>query len=231
MTARKPVDLDGTVRLLAKLLLLATLATAIIAAFSLVAWSPLLIYSLYDDDRDWARLGDIGQAYGQASALLSTAALIVVSASLAVQRNSFRRALRDDHRRRNRETVLLSMRTPAYSQCWGSRFAPAHVDERLFYFAGFVVLNWEFAWEDRVINERELRVNLRSYFDSEVPRMYWERYGDWHDPQRRWPRRDRFRAIVNEEYLRAIKNGPPARCHEPMTDGMAERPLFHRGDE
>ncbi|MEU7868746.1 DUF6082 family protein [Dactylosporangium sp. NPDC049140] len=170
----------------------------------------------------------IGQAYGPASALLSTAALIVVSASVIAQRAASRRAARDDHRRRNRDTVILSMREPAYAQCWGPRFAPLHVDERLFFVAGFVVLNWQFAWEDRVLNERELRVLLRTYFDSEVPRMYWERHGNWPDPQRRWPRRKRFQAIVNEEYLRAIKSGPATRAHEPVG---RERAVLHRGEK
>jgi len=75
------------------------------------------------------------------------------------------------------------MSQPAYAQCWGPRFAPPHVDERLFFYAGFVVLNWSFSWEDRILNEPELRTLLRTYFDSEVPRMYWERHGDWHAPE------------------------------------------------
>ncbi|MET7401147.1 DUF6082 family protein [Dactylosporangium sp. NPDC005572] len=68
-----------------------------------------------------------------------------------------------------------------------------------------------------VLSPLKLRELLRAYFDSEIPRMYWERHGDWHNPRRRWPRREQFEAIVNEEYLCAIKTGPPARCYEAAT--------------
>ncbi|WP_238010628.1 DUF6082 family protein [Dactylosporangium sp. AC04546] len=215
MADRKSYAPDDVVRWLLRLLLAVLLVAAVTGVCYLVVLSPLLIYAFYDDDRDWARLGDMGQAYGPASALLSTVALLVVAASLLVQRNNFRHMLRADHRRRTRETVMMSMAEPAYAQCWGARFAPAHVDERLFFFASFVLLNWSFAWEDRLINEPKLRELLRAYFDSEIPRMYWERHGDWHNPRRRWPRREQFEAIVNEEYLCAIKSGSPSRRYEP----------------
>lgn len=210
--------LDGLVRVLTKLLLAMWLVAAMAGLMYLVVLSPLLVTHLYDDDRDWSMLADIGETYGAASALLATFALAAVLLSLMVQYRQHRSARRNDHRQRTRETVLLALENPGYAQCWGPRFAPDHVDERLFFYASFVVLNWSYAWEDRLISELKLRELLRAFFGSEIPRMYWERNGEWQQPRRRWPRRQRFLAVVNEEYLRAIKKGPPARGREPLQE-------------
>jgi hypothetical protein len=118
--------------------------------------------------------------------------------------------------------VKLALDEPAYAQCWGSRFAPGHVDERLFFYTNFVVLNWSFAWEEKDLTEEQARTYLCTFFESEVPRMFWERHGQLHHPRLSLTRADRFVAMMNEEYLRAIRKGPPSRPHEPMNS--ATRP-------
>src|SRR6185437_330019 len=112
------------------------------------------------------------------------------------------RAIRRDC---TRDIVKLAINEPAFAQCWGSRFAPDHVDERLFFYTNFVVLNWSFAWEEGDLTEQQARTYLRSFFDSEVPRMFWERHGSIHHPRLTLTRADRFIAMMNEEYLRAIR--------------------------
>jgi hypothetical protein len=80
---------------------------------------------------------------------------------------------------------------------------------------------WTDSWEQRKIDESLARAYLQSFFDSEVPRMFWERTGDWHRAGPARNHRDQFRAIVNEEYLRALHAGAPSRPFEqfPSPDG------------
>jgi hypothetical protein len=216
-------SLDGVAQALRKLLTIAALVGCVVGISTLVAISPLLVRAAYHGS-DWEQQGNIGQAYGAASALLAALALGLVGMSLMMQHGQAKQAQRWNQRDRTREIVELALTEPAFAQCWGSRFAPEHVDERLFYYTNFVVLNWSYAWEQRLLPERMAREFLRDFFDSEVPRMFWERRGDSHHPRLTLTRADRFIAMMNEEYLRAIRKGPPTRPYEPMVTRVSSRP-------
>ena len=189
-----------------------------------VALSPMLLGLAYaGTGTDYTMIGDLGQAYGAASAMVAVAALIAVTASLIVQGRQgrvMRLQLLDET---TDELVRLAMVNPAYRQCWGSRVSPAHVGEDLFYYCQLLVKLWTDSWEQRKIDESLARAYLQTFFDSEVPRMFWERTGDWHRPGPARNHRDRFRVMVNEEYLRALRAGAPGRSFEQFTfpDGLA----------
>jgi uncharacterized membrane protein len=183
-----------------------------------VALSPILLGMAYAGTGvDYAAVGDVGQAYGAASAMVAVAALVAVAASLIMQSRqgkAMRLQLLD---KTTDELVRLAMINPAYRQCWGSRVSPTHVSEDLFYYCQLLVKLWTDSWEQRKIDEPLARAYLQAFFDSEVPRMFWERTGDWHRPGSARTHRDRFRAMVNEEYLRALHSGAPSRSFEQFT--------------
>jgi uncharacterized membrane protein len=187
-----------------------------------VALSPIMLGAVYaGTGADYSVAGDIGQAYGAASAMVAVVALVALAASMVMQyrqAKAMRLQLLDES---TDELVRLAMANPSYRQCWGSRVSPAHVNEDLFYYCQLLVKLWTDSWEQRKIDEPLARAYLRSFFDSEVPRMFWERTGDWHRPGPARTHRDQFRMIVNEEYLRALHAGPPSRLFErfPSPDG------------
>ncbi|MBL7255600.1 DUF6082 family protein [Paractinoplanes lichenicola] len=186
-----------------------------------VALSPLLLGLAYSRAGvDFGVIGDVGQAYGAASALVATTALVAVAASLIEQRRQVREVRLQLLDQTTDELVRLAMANPVYRQCWGARVSPGHVAEDLFYYCQLLVKLWTDSWEQRKIDEPLARAYLQSFFDSEVPRMFWERTGDWHCPGPARNHRDQFRVLVNEEYLRALRAGPPARSFEqfPSTD-------------
>jgi hypothetical protein len=74
-----------------------------------------------------------------------------------------------------------------------------------------------------LLNERQAREYIRKFFESEIPRMFWERHGDGHHPRLTLTRADRFIALMNEEYMRAIKR-PPERPFAPMADQRVPGP-------
>src|SRR6266508_4512958 len=151
MAMREIHSLDGMTRVAAKLLIIAAVLGCLAGAVCVVALTPVIVASIYDS-QDLAKLANIGETYGAATAILSATALVVVCASLLVQHRQFKIMLKSIQRERIRETVKIAMDNPQYAQCWGARVAPQHVDERLFYYANFLVLNWYDAWEDGLLD-------------------------------------------------------------------------------
>lgn len=215
MTVPEQRPVNGT-RSIGRFLIVVAAVAGVVGISAVVAISPVLVGALYRNG-DWTQTGNIGQAYGAASAIVAAIALGIVAVSLVLQRNQFKRHQQSIRRDWTRDIVKLAIEESAFAQCWGSRFAPPDVDERLFYYTNFVVLNWTFAWEEGDLTEQQARNFLRSFFDSEVPRMFWERHGEWHQPRLASTKADRFIALINEEYRRAIRTGPPSRLYEPMS--------------
>ncbi|WP_370318360.1 DUF6082 family protein [Actinoplanes sp. ATCC 53533] len=118
------------------------------------------------------------------------------------------------HAEFNETLVLLAIENPRYRQCWGARVAPDGIEEDLYYYCSNIFKSWARAWELKKIDERQAREYLRGFFDSEVPRLFFERHGDWHRRGQNRTHRERFQEFANEEYLRAIKAGPPPRRYE-----------------
>ncbi|MBE1486403.1 DUF6082 family protein [Plantactinospora soyae] len=219
MVVRKPEPLNDLGRRLVRPVLLAVSTVLLIGALLVATMSPVIIDALYRGERDFSRASSIGQAYGAASALLAALALTVVSASLLIQYSQFRYERLQTVYQHTEELVKLAIENPQYCQCWGSRMSPEHVDERLFYYCSLIIKSWTRAWERGGLSEREARNFLKSFFDSEVPRLFWQRHGDWHLYRKARTRAGRFMILINEEYLGAIKSGPPSRSHEPGPDG------------
>jgi len=204
-------------------------ALAFTAAMAVVILFPLLLGRMFiSDGADYSRISDIGQSYGAASAIISTVALGVVLVGLVMQHQQFRSGRRQALSALTDDLVRLAMDEPIYRQCWGARTAPDDVDEALFYYCNSVIKSWKVAWELRELTEVQVRSYLANFFDSEVPRLFWHMHGDWHMRARRRNRRDRFLALVNEEYLRAVRSGPPARPRERQRSGSATKPRRQR---
>lgn len=195
------------------------------SAMVLLSATPLVLNRLYPPE-DYSRVSDVGQAFGAASALIALLALGVVVATLVVQLRQLRNEQIGKLRARNEEMVRLSMDDPVYRQCWGARMSPADIDEDLFYFCSDVIKLWTHAWELKDLPEDQARTFLRQFFDSEVPRRYWEHHGDWHMPRERRSSRENFHELVNDEFLRMRKSGlPPSRRMETRPLMTNEAPI------
>ncbi|KUL28897.1 DUF6082 family protein [Actinoplanes awajinensis] len=196
-------------------------AVVLIVAATMISTflAPFVLARLYPGDTDFSRVSDIGQAYGAASAVISTLALGGVLVGLVVQ---YRQYTGDRQRRveeATAELVRLAMEEPFYQQCWGARVAPEGMDERPFLYCNRLMTAWKQAWAIDVLSEAQAREYLASFFDSEVPRAFWRMHGDWQMRVKLTNRRAHFLMIVNEEYRRAEKAGPPSRPYEPPPSG------------
>ena len=195
-------------------LLVTTGVLAFTAAVGGVALFPLILGRMFTSDDDYSRISDIGQSYGAASAMVSTVALGVVLVGLVMQYRQFTSGRHEALSAMTDELVRLAMDEPAYRQCWGARIAPTDVDEALFYYCNRVIKSWKIAWELRDLSEAQARGYLANFFDSEIPRLFWKEHGNWHMQAKARNRREQFLALIEEEYLRAIRGGDPSRPRE-----------------
>ena len=206
---------DGSV--LRRLLTVMLAALVLVATLTGVLLFPLLLGRLLSPDGDYSRISDIDQAYGVASAMISALALAVVVFGQYRQAHRGRlQALSE----MTDELVRLAMDEPMYRQCWGARMAPDDIDEALFYYCNRMIKSWKAAWELRDLSEAQARAYLASFFQSEIPRLFWRQHGQWQMQAPSRSRHDRFVVMIIEEYLRAIHAGTPVR---PRELGQPER--------
>jgi hypothetical protein len=189
-------------------------AMASVAISMGVLLSPMLIGSLSQSGQDWTRLSEIGEAYGPVSALLATLALAAVSVSLLLQRSQLGHERLWLQREMTLNLLKIAMDNPIYRQCWGARISPDEVDESLFYYINLMLMSWSHAWEHRIVSEEQIRTYAELQFESEVPRLYWERFGGLRSSAR--SRERAFYRIINNAFLKAVHAGPPSRLYEPQ---------------
>ncbi len=196
----------------------AMISMAVLAAtagvLGLVLLSPLLMRQLGTLwGLDWARLSNIGQTYGAASAILSALALGAVAVSLLVQARQTKvqqiQAVRGFHL----ELLRMTLDDPAvYIPCWGWNLdMPEEARERQQIFM-IMMMNYEaMGYAIGVVSESSLRGSfLADMFQSEVGRQYWNHARSaWTLDLSESRRGRRFVQIVEDEYNRAVATGPP----------------------
>lgn len=182
------------------------LVLALVCVLGLVIVSPVLMLLAAQYPLPWSRLGDVGQAYGAISAVVSALALLVVSVSLVTQQRQNRTMEEHAVRQRHFDLVRLTMENPKYIHSWGIEPAVDY-DPALLGFGNLIVSHWLMLWRIRNIDEPALRRNARTFFAGQVGRDHWRLGGAT------WPTRDRrsarFVAILNDELRKAEKAGPP----------------------
>jgi hypothetical protein len=147
---------------------LAALA-AVAGILSLVLISPLLLRQLGSiRGIDWARLSEVGQTYGAASAILSAVALIGVSLSLIVQARQAKAERIRVVRERHMELLRIALDAPdVYAPVIGK--LPSTADNsRQFLFCTMWMNYSRMGFQLGILTERTVREDLiRSAFESE----------------------------------------------------------------
>ncbi|BCB85782.1 DUF6082 family protein [Phytohabitans suffuscus] len=173
-------------------------AAASIAIFICAFLTPAVIADLDRGDRDWV------------AALVAT--LMVVAVSMMLQRGQVRHERLWLQREYTFNIIKMAIEDPIFTQCWGPRVSPPHMDERLFYYANLIIVGWSYAWEHGQIDGQQVRAYAKAFFETEVAREYWQRFGALRSHSRR--RERAFFRIIDDEYLRALDSGPPSRPYE-----------------
>jgi hypothetical protein len=191
--------------------------TALVAAFcgalALVLLSPYaLIWVGAVRQENWDRLSAIGQTYGAASAVLSALALAGVAVSLIVQSREGRATQETSVREFHRELIALTSLDPERClPCWGWTLGSDVTEEDAgqIMFAHMICNYMALGYQLGTVSEKQLRqLTLKHFFSGEVGREYWERMGRETSSGRTGKAIQRFTAIAEDEYQKAVAQGP-----------------------
>ncbi len=198
------------------------------ALLSLVAFSPLLLNQIARSrGLNWQTLGNVGQAYGGASAILAGIALVGIAASLVIQTRQARTERVRLVRERHGELLRLVLDNPKiYAPVLGTR-TPATVDEvRQFIFSTMLMNYTLMGYELGVITKLSLTEEIfPSIFATAAFRNWWAVSGKYWSPHGNMTRRERqFRRLLRDQYLRAANSGQP-----PLQRTIDEPPTVTQG--
>lgn len=221
---------DGTFRRAA---FVVALVVAVVAVLALVAVSPLALRELSAlQGTDWAKLSDIGQTYGAASALLTGLALIGVVGSMVFQVRAIRVSREQSSREHHAHLVEMALADPVYQRCWGGDPA-AHASRdryRQQVYLNLIVSKWENDYVLGGFRDHALRGTLEYFFRGEAGRQFWAESRIIRPQLSESRRAVRFCQIVEEEYQKAIASGPHVvDSEEPSSVLPSDQQLISRG--
>ncbi|MEV5751271.1 DUF6082 family protein [Actinoallomurus sp. NPDC052308] len=166
-------DITGPIRRASRPAALVCVGVVILA---LITLSPLALEFIADRGHvDWTRLGNVGQAYGAISAILSAFALVAVSISLALQAKESLANRRQVNRSIHMRLAEIAMSDPVYMQCWGPRADKvSHDESRRIQFLNLMVSFWYMQWELRDVSDEGLRsMAVDNLFHTDAGRRFW----------------------------------------------------------
>lgn len=207
---------------------------SVAAVLGLILASPLPLRWLESlEGVNWARLSNIGQTYGAASALLTGVALIGVAGSMVFQVKAIRVSREQTAREQHVHLIEMALADPAYRRCWGSDPIPYNTD-RGYRQHGYTNLVFSSLENNYLLGRSRLDALhgiFRSLFDGEAGREFWIRTRASHLDTRQGRRNRRFWLLVESEYQKAVAGGLPAVKAEVATDheSLSRLPMIRTG--
>ncbi|MGI5160540.1 DUF6082 family protein [Microbispora sp. CA-102843] len=160
---------------------------------------------------DWGLVGQVGETYGGASAVLAALAFVAIAISLMLQASQLRSARVQVVRNIHRDLLRMAMENPSlYRPVIGAAGHATDDDVRQHFYAVLWMNYMRLAFEERVVLESPLRKEmLRGMFTSQSGRDWWEQArGDWYEGTRDSRAERKFYEIVDSEYRRALTLEP-----------------------
>lgn len=196
---------------------LAMSVVAIVGAMGLVVASPLALPVLDGNGEDWERIGDIAQAYGAVSALLSGLAVVGVAASLFLQAREAKAARVQNGRTMHIELTKLAMDNPEYLDCWGGPDSSRTVLlRRQHLYVNLVMSHWEMAYELGDLTDHWVASTCDEIFAGEIGRSYWARARHARISTAPSRRVKHLNQIIDARYEAAL--GTPPRAEPALPD-------------
>ncbi|MFI5835011.1 DUF6082 family protein [Micromonospora sp. NPDC051300] len=186
------------------------LLLAVLAVLVAVLLTPLGL--LWIGDRpgyDWPLLGNVGQAYGAASAILAALALIGVVVSLIVQAREAKAAREQALRALHTDLLKMAIDAPDLLECWG----PIEESTDLAWFrrhvySNLIVTHWQLMWEVDTLSEAHLEVLADQFFKGVSGRRFWAEARGPRMKAETSRRARRFTSVMDRRYQRAVAAGP-----------------------
>ncbi|MEV0805338.1 DUF6082 family protein [Micromonospora sp. NPDC050200] len=188
-------------------LLLAVLLVLVAVLFSPVG----LLWIGQQPGYDWPLLGNVGQTYGAASAILAALALIGVVTSLTLQAREAKAAREQALRALHTDLMKMAIDDPRLLECWGPIEESTDLDWfRKHVYTNLIVSHWQLMWEVDVLTEPHLEVLADQFFQGAAGRRFWAEARGPRMKAEISRRARRFTAVVDRSYRSAVAAGPAA---------------------
>ncbi|MEV6813701.1 DUF6082 family protein, partial [Micromonospora sp. NPDC051296] len=166
---------------------------------------------------DWPLLGNVGQAYGAASAILAGLALTGVVASLIIQAREAKAAREQALRALHTDLLKMAIDDPGLLECWGPIGQSTDLEWfRKHVYTNLIVSHWQLMWEVDLLSEPHLEVLADQFFKGAAGRRFWAEARGPRMKAETSRRARRFTAVVDDRYHAAIATGPPVDSREPI---------------
>jgi hypothetical protein len=197
------------------------LAAAVAGIVGVVIGSPPLLGWLANDHENWDRLGNVGQAYGGASAVLSGLALCGVALSLILPWRQARISQLYSARHHQLDLARMALEHPSSLIVDGASMLD-EPNAATMVIVNLWVANWATAWQLGAMDEASLRACGARLFEAESTRRWWR---EWSGTYAASPRGRRFVQILTEECALAAAAEPAQRPGDPGTRPATPRPI------
>ncbi|MCW6008851.1 hypothetical protein K1W54_30550 [Micromonospora sp. CPCC 205371] len=195
---------DRKGRSLRPLLEVVGVSTAVLLVVIALVASPLAVVLIADQTvgLDWARLSDIGETYGAASAVLSGLAVVGVATSLIVQTRQLRVGQIQAMRVMQLELMRLLLEDPTLVTISPTSLGVSREQWRREIYLNLLFKYLEMGYATKYVPEGSLREHIRDQFRVESARVFWGRARPLWASNRSNNARRRFYDIVEAEYAR-----------------------------
>jgi hypothetical protein len=182
-----------------------TIVVAILVILAFIILSPITLGLLSGDAGYWTRLGDIGQAYGAASALISVLALTGVAASLFFQARESKASRDQALRALHLDLMKMAMQDEVYSDSWGPFFDnDDHTEQRQHMYINLIIEHWRMMCEFGSMTETHLRSVAHIVLIGEPGRRFWANGRELRLRSAGSRLEKKFHRVLEEEYQKVL---------------------------
>jgi hypothetical protein len=200
---------------------------------TLLILSPLAFIFLDSSRFDWARLANIGQAYGSVSVVISALALLGIAFSLVAQNHQAAIAKEYSHREQQSALLKMAIDDPALLACWGSGssdlFGKTEERRRQMLYLTIVFTFWYSSWKVGALSEGTVRGNIADIFQGELARSFWSIARQTRSRIHSDSAEVAFDLIVETEYQR-VMSGIALAVSQPDAATTSTEPSSSRSD-
>jgi hypothetical protein len=164
---------------------------------------------LTGDSSYWARLGNIGQTYGAASALVSVFALTGVAGSIFFQSREAKASRDQALRSLHFDLMKMAMEDPVYAKSWGPFFGDDDFDsQRQHMYINLIIAHWLMMCEFDAMTDVHLRSVAHVLFLGAPGRSFWSGGRELRIKSSGSRSERRFHAVLDQEYEKALRERP-----------------------
>lgn len=182
---------------------LLAVAAALLGIAAFVIGTPFTLLTLSKiRPTDWLQLGNVGQAYGGAAAVLGMLALAGAAATVVLQARQTAISRHSSERAVHTDLLFKALDDPDLLACWGPLSEENHKLDRQIVYCNLIVSFWQSEFDLGDLSEDGLRDSAATMFKAAPGRRYWSLAGPHQRSIYQEAKDVEFLDILDEEYMK-----------------------------